>query len=340
MALIFATVLPGLEYVLESEVRRKIADARIEQTERGKVYFTSEWPVDALMALRTADNLYRQLHRFRVGPHKVHLAGIEQEIARLDLARLDGGRSGPVGFKVNASRAGKHTYSRFEAAEAAARGIAKRKGRFWHDMSGAHEMEFRLDIDHETAVFAARLTDASYRYRKELRAFTRAALRPPVAHALVWLSQPEAADVFVDPCCGSGTIVAERLAYPYRRIYGGDVSSEAVASARENAGFRDHAEIRRWDARRLPLDAGYADKIVVNLPFGRQISADEDIPALYLAILRELNRVLNKHGRAICLSDADAALETAAELAGLDCRKEATLHLKGLHPAVYRLKKQ
>jgi len=334
----FATVLPGLEYVLENEIRYKIADAKRVTLERGKVFFTSSLPVGALMVLRTADNLYRLIHRFRVGPHKIHLAGIEQEISRLELSWLYGNRSGPVSFKVNASRMGKHTYSRFEAAEAAARGI--REARYRHDKAGTHEVEFRLDICHEEAVFALRLTDASFRYRKEARSFTRAALRPTIAHALVWLSKPEAMDVFVDPCCGSGTIVSERLAYPYFQIKGGDLSEEAVASAVENVGFHDRVEIRRWDARRLPIDAGYADKIVTNLPFGQQISTDEDIATLYQAVFKEMKRVLKKNGFALCLTDANAALQTAAEQIGFSWCKETTLSLKGLHPSIYLLKKQ
>lgn len=340
MAHIMATVLPGLEYVLEDEIRVKIKDATIETIERGKVCFTSFVPTDDLMILRTADNLYNLIHRFRVGPHKIHLAGIEQEISRLELSRSYRNRSRPVSFKVNASRTGKHTYSRFEAAEACARGIAKGAAYYRHDPSGLHETEFRLDIDHEEAVFALRLTDASFRYRNEVRTFTHAALRPTVAHALVWLSSPEAAEVFVDPCCGSGTIVSERLAYPYLQICGGDHAEEAVASALENVGVYDHVKIHHWDARRLPIDAGYVDKMVTNLPFGRQISADEHIPALYQAVFKEMKRVLKTKGCALCMTDADAALQTAARQTGFSFTKEATLSLKGLHPSVYLLKNE
>ncbi|TNJ67772.1 methyltransferase domain-containing protein [Paenibacillus hemerocallicola] len=340
MAHLFATVLPGLEYVLENEIRVKITDAKIENIERGKVFFTSDLPADALMVLRTADNLYESIHRFRVGPHKIHLIGIEKEISQLDLSCSSRNRSEPVSFNVNASRKGKHTYSRFEAAEAAARGIAKRNAFCRHEIAGTHDIEFRLDIDHEEAMFALRLTDAAFRYRKNARSFTNAALRPTIAHALVWLSSPEPTDVFVDPCCGSGTIVSERIAYAYSRICGGDLSKEAVAASLENVGIRDHVKIRHWDARRLPIEAGTVNKMVTNLPFGRQISSDELIPSLYQAVFKEMRRVLDKNGFVLCMTDADAALQTAARQVDFSCRKEAALSLKGLHPAIYRLEKQ
>ncbi|MCD9020734.1 methyltransferase domain-containing protein [Cohnella silvisoli] len=340
MAHYFATVLPGLEYVLRNEIRVKIADAKFQSLERGKVYFTSKLPIEALMALRTADNLYRLIHRFQVGPHKIHLANIEQEIYTCDLSWAYSNRSGMISYKVNASRMGKHTYSRFDAAEAAARGIARRDSRCWHDIVGKHEMEFRLDINHDEAVFALRLTDASFRYRNAERKFSQAALRPTVAHALVWLSNPEETDVFVDPCCGSGTILAERLVYPYFQIDGGDLSKDAVEVSKENTGSHNHARIHHWDARQLPLDSDYIDKIVTNLPFGRQIAADENISGLYCDVLKEMKRVLKRNGSVLCLTDADAALQIAAERVQFSCSKETTLSLKGLHPTVFSLKKQ
>lgn len=63
MALYFATVLPGLEPVLENEMKAKIADVVVADRERGKVYFYSSLPLVKLKALRTADNLYKWLCR-------------------------------------------------------------------------------------------------------------------------------------------------------------------------------------------------------------------------------------------------------------------------------------
>ncbi|WP_274653142.1 methyltransferase domain-containing protein [Paenibacillus humicola] len=337
MTLYFATVLPGLEHVLCEEIRVKIPGAAIQDSERGKVSFSSGLPPRALTVLRSADNLYRTISRFRVGPHKIHLADLEREIYRSDkLEAAFSNRTGAVLFKVNASRTGHHTYSRFDAAEAAARGIARRDSRYVHTAEGGHETEFRLDILHGDAVFALRLTDASFRYRTAERRFTPAALRPTVAHALVWLSNPERADVFVDPCCGSGTIVSERTAYPYRHIQGGDAAAEAVDACAANIGSCAGVQIRRWDARRMPIDSGSVDKIVTNLPFGRQIAVED---GFYDAVVAEMKRVLNKEGRVFCLTDADAVLQRAAAQARMSCTKRVTLSLKGLHPSLYVLAK-
>ncbi|MCD9021767.1 hypothetical protein [Cohnella silvisoli] len=108
----------------------------------------------------------------------------------------------------------------------------------------------------------------------------------------------------------------------------------------ENIGLHDHVKIQHWDARHLPIDSGYVDKMVNNLPFGRQIAADENIAGLYYDVFKEMKRVLKKNGCIYCLTDADAALQTAAERVQFSFSKEMTLSLKGLHPTLFSLKKQ
>ncbi|MCC3375394.1 methyltransferase domain-containing protein [Cohnella sp. REN36] len=334
----FATVLPGLEDVLTAEIRTRLPEAALLGAERGKVIFAADLPFDSFPLLRTADNLYRLLLRFAVGPHKSDLVRLERDVSELEPADLlPGWAKGKIAYQIHASRVGPHTYSRFEAADAAARGIERRCGRRLRRDPDSHALEFRLDIAHDRAAFSLRLTDAAYRFRGAQRTFTRAALRPTVAHALVWLSGPAPGDRFVDPCCGSGTLLGERLAYPYAALAGGDLSEEAVAAAKANVGTHPGVRIRHWDARRLPLDAASADKIAANLPFGRQIAADEPLAALYRGMLGEMRRVLAPGGRAIVLTDAREALLAAAADAQLRAFEKAALSLKGLQPSVYAL---
>jgi 23S rRNA G2445 N2-methylase RlmL len=329
----FATVLPGLEHVLADEIAAKIADAAISATARGKVFFKTRLPAEELQCLRSADNLYRFISHFPAGPHKMDLPQLEKRIGEADLSFIER-RGISTRFVVNASRSGKHTYSRFDAAEAAMRAIAKRRPDWRRGTADDHNLEFRLDIEGENALFSLRLTDASYRYRGTMRRFAPAALRPTVAHCFVWLSKPEADDVFLDPCCGSGTILCERLAYPAQRITGGDISEEAVRAARQNAPLLE-SHVHRWDARQLPMDSGSVDKIVSNLPFGMQISVPEQLGAFYRDVMREMDRVLKRRGTAIFLADDETALIRAAEPSGLHLRETVPLSLKGLNPRLF-----
>jgi 23S rRNA G2445 N2-methylase RlmL len=357
-----ATVLAGLEPVAASEIRAKVSDAAIQETWRGKVLFRSGQSVAHLLRLRTIDDLFVLIERFPQGPHRMHLAELERAVARLDTdkalhvaAWLPRGR--PTVF-VNASRAGKQTYSRFEAADAALRGLLARNPRWRAGTAEVHDLEFRLDVAGEEALFSLRLSPPGFRYRGEERAFTQAALRPPVAHALVWLSEPNPRDFFLDPFCGSGTILAERAAYAAREIAGGDLSPEVLAVARANLARSPHpsplpggeggsrslgsrsgeaAWLMQWDARRLPFRGGTIDKIVSNPPFGHQVLAESEIGPLYERFASELARVLAPGGWAILLTDQAAALRRAAARASLHVEPLAAVSLKGLHPQIWRL---
>ncbi|MBA4495168.1 THUMP domain-containing protein [Paenactinomyces guangxiensis] len=168
MTLYFASVLPGLEYVLSNEIRHKMCDAEITQIKRGKVFFTTSKSFACLSSLRSADNLFRFIDQFQIGPHKQHLSQLRERMSQLDLYFLDKKKS----FRVNASRKGKQTYSRFEAAEVAMEGIQKRYPSWRVGTAKNHQIELRLDIEHNEVTFSLRLTDAAFRYRKKKREFS------------------------------------------------------------------------------------------------------------------------------------------------------------------------
>ena len=112
----------------------------------------------------------------------------------------------------------------------------------------------------------------------------------------------------LDPCCGSGTILIE-AALSGARAAGGDLDSEAVAAAQANA----HAAgvtlaIEQWDAKALPLPDRSIERIVTNLPWGRQVALDEDLANLYAGICGELERVLTPGGRIALLTSAPELL--------------------------------
>jgi len=333
--LFLATTLAGLEDVLADEVRARLPAVRVRERGRGRLIL--EAPDAApLLGLRTADNLYRVLGRFRIGPHRADLAAVTAAAAAVDLrpfAPPGGGDAGgpPPTLFVNASRAGQHTFSRFELAAAATAGLLGAHPRWREGEATAHDLELRLDAAADRALLSLRLTPAAFRFRGE-RAFSPAALRPTVAHALVWLSRPAPADRFLDPFCGSGTVLAERLAYPAARLTGGDADAAALRAARANLPPAPALGLARLDARRLPLRAGVVDAAVSNLPFGRQVAAPDGIDALYRDFARELARVLSPGGRAILLTDQVPALQAALAAAGLRGESRLELSLKGRHP--------
>jgi len=329
----FATVVPGLEDLLVVEIKDRYSEIVVTKTERGKVFFTTTLDIDHLKTLRLANNIYLVISEFEVGLHRLHLRQLRDQISRINVKRfLEKGTY----YYVNASRKGSHTYSRFEAAHAAMDGIKKRYPQKRISMNQKPDVEFRLDIEDCYGHFSLKLTHASYRFRRSDRCFSAASLLPTVAHAMVWLSTPVEEDVFIDPCCGSGTILSERLSYPFTYIGGGDIDHQALKVAKENL-MDTLAEVTHWDARKLAFADASIDKVVTNLPFGRQISFGRETNEINRVIVSEISRVMKIQGKAVILTENwDEILQVAASLQLI---RAFPLSFKGLRPTIYVFEK-
>nr|WP_175476098.1 methyltransferase domain-containing protein [Evansella caseinilytica] len=331
----FATVLPGLEDILIEEIQEKLYATKVIKRTRGKVFIRTALNIEQLKELKIADNLYLLISKLDIGLHRSHLDQLRDQMFHLNLKPfLKKGTS----YHVNTSRKGNHNYSRFEAAKTAMDGIKQRYPHTKKSINRRPDVNFRLDIDEQEGLFSLKRTNASYRFRRTDRHFSAAALLPTVAHAMVWLSHPDEEDVFIDPCCGSGTVLSERLSYPFTYIGGGDINRQALEVANENL-MDTLVEIIHWDARQLDFANSSIDKVVTNLPFGRQITQEEEIDLINREIINEIARVLKEHGKAVILSEGWDEIVKVAQSSHLQILKSYPLSLKGLHPTIYVFEK-
>jgi 23S rRNA G2445 N2-methylase RlmL len=209
---------------------------------------------------------------------------------------------------VIARKAGSQAFRRVDVQHAVEHAILSRYPR-WRVVEDDARLELWVHLVERTFLAGFRLSDITMRQRTYRRESIPAALKPTVAHAMVMLSVPRDGDVFLDPMCGSGTILIERAeASRYRLLLGGDSDPAAVAATRANVGPRyKPIQIRQWDARNLPLDDHSVTAVVTNLPFGKQIGTPAEIRTLYPALLKEWTRVLAPGGRMVLLT-ADRSL--------------------------------
>ncbi len=191
-----------------------------------------------------------------------------------------------------------------------------------------------------------RLSDRTMRHRFERKVELPAALRPSVAAAMVFLTEPAANDVFLDPMAGSGRILYERMQTgPYGRILAGDIDQERVDAARKNvrgsrkkpgASDRAQPDIRQWDARQLPLEDASIDKVATNLPFGKQLRGNQTPAKLYPAVLAELQRVVRPGGRIVLLSsEYDLIKEEVRKLPRLTITTGYSVAVLGVWGRIY-----
>ena len=325
-----------MEEIAWLEIRDRLKDAHFQRTlfakeQNGIVVFDYPGPPQDLLRLRTTEDVFSQiafnddLTRLRrdlraIGELVQKSEGVGRAVNDyLRIRRF----SAPPTFRVISRQYGKFEYNRKELTATLWRSLKARYPR-WTPVADDAQVEFWANLLGSQFLLGARLSDRTMRHRFERKVELPAALRPSVAAAMVLLTEPRPDDVFLDPLCGSGTILYERMqAGPYARVLGGDIDPARADAARKNlrgsrkkpgAGDTAAPDIRQWDARKLPLDDASIDKVATNLPFGKQVGNDVPPARLYGPVLAELERVVRPGGRIVLLSsEYDLVKETVRQ---------------------------
>lgn len=319
----YAQTMPGVEEIAWLEIKSRLPEARFvsylfAKDQNGIVVFDYQGDPGNLLKLRAVEDVFiRAADIPDVSRTHRDLSQLTEVVARsesvgqavnnfLRFRRF----SGPPTYRVIGRQYGRFGYRRKDLITAVLRGLKRRYPR-WTPVADGGDVEFWANLLGSHFLLGIRLSDRTMRHRFERAVELPAALRPSVAAAMVFLTNPSADDVFLDPMCGSGTILWERAqAAPFRRILGGDVAEDRVAAARQNIQAasrrapvaREHLVVRQWDARQLPLEDQSVDKTATNPPFGKQIGSAETPAVLYPPLLAELERVTRPGGRIVLLT--------------------------------------
>jgi len=307
-----AQVLPGLEQVAGQEIRERLAGALWVAEAKELLLFRWGGNPSALLELRTTEDVFAVVdYSDKVGPAYRDLRAYAN---RLRSRRGWGGvaelhrraRPGKVKrttFRVVAQMWGRHGFRRVDIQRAVEDVVAARFPRWKWVRDEAH-LEVWVHLQSKLVMVSVRLSDRTMRHRRYKSAHLPASLRPTMAAAMVFLSRPQPNDRFCDPMCGAGTILIERaMADQYAGLWGGDRDATAVAATKANVGTRHQPlALHLWDGGRLPLADASLNRVVTNLPFGRQISTPEANRRLYGLFFKEMARVLQVGGRAVLLT--------------------------------------
>lgn len=326
----YAQTMPGAEKIAWREIKDtlpgvKFVEFLFAEGQNGIVRFAYDGAVTDLFNLRTAEDVFVE-------------ALPEQKLTRdwIDLRKLADGVANTavftqalkvhktvhpkqrrtVTYRVISRKYGKHQYRRKDVADSVIKGMERREPK-WQAAGDKGQIEIWVNVLGSQLLCGLRLSDKTMRHRFRRKEDLPAALRPSLAAAMVYLSNPDADDIFLDPMCGSGTILMERRLFgPYQQMLAADMGTEQVTITRKNVDSQTKAPPRAWavwqgDGQQLPLSAGSINKLVTNLPFGKQIGSPEQVARLYPLVFKEMERVLQANGRAIVLSSEFDLVKTA-----------------------------
>lgn len=352
----YVQTMPGVEKIAWQEIQSRFPQAEFGsylflKEQNGIVLFDDDVPFKDLLTLRTVEDVFIQ------AAHIPRLTYDYGDLRRIERLIQEGDEFGKIThiltsylkltrrptFRIVARKTGDHRYNRAHLEKALELGVQRRFGRSWRQVEENADFEIWGNILGGVFLCGIRLSDRTMRHRHERQVELPASLRPSVAAALVFLSQPQPQDVFLDPMCGSGTILLERLAFgDAQKVLGADIQAEQVRATYANLGKKGRRRVRLWqgDGERLPVRAGSVDKIVCNLPFGHQIGTPAQIKRLYPTFLAEVARVLKPGGKAVLLSSEFDRLKNAIrQQSSLEIREGHSIAVLGKWGRIYVVEK-
>lgn len=166
----------------------------------------------------------------------------------------------------------------------------------------SYDVEFRFLVNDENTRLYLRFPGADTRFSYRTGAVS-ASIDPVVAANLMRFVLPHMrTDARVlDPCCGSGTLLAERAAIAgTSELVGVDIDKKAVAIARANLreGNIINSHILCGDALSFRPRAPF-DELYANLPFGTRVGTRETNDRLYAGLMRRLDELVSPDGFAL-----------------------------------------
>ena len=323
-------LIDGLDRFVADELAAKLGrlDYRIEeQTRAGRMSLRYSGPVKPLLSLRSAVAVHLVEH-FAVSRPRALLG--HEHFSRLlkAIRKVLGLHSGETfkTFRVSAAGSDSVTFRRLRMELGAALGLEDRAD------EGQLHLSIRRPATGNGWEVLVRLTPAPLSARSWRVCNRPDAVNATIAHSMALLAGPRDKERFLNLCCGSGTLLIERMRLgPAACAIGVDVEPAALDCARRNieaAGLQREVKLIQGDSRRVPMPAGSFDTITADLPFGMLRGASRELDTLYGEVLREAARLLVLGGAFVVITARGRLLEDALGQAAGEWKREAELPLR------------
>jgi 23S rRNA G2445 N2-methylase RlmL len=334
-----STFITGFGDLIKDIIPRQLPGATIETLLDGLVVYRSSAPDTEIQKLRFFNNSFLVLGQSRCSGQQ----NVEQHVKRLfDKAQLKPAasvvaRKGIRTFRVIVSKENSTVAIAPKLMVGFEKNIARQLK--LHVNRSLPDIEFWFLIRSEgLCLFGLRLTAIG---KQRTRKYAQGELRQELAHLLCVLSEPCGDDLFLDPFCGSGAIVLERLNhFPYKQIWAGDIDPEHVAALQRRTASRKNVRIAQLDALNLTGMASHSlNKIVTDPPWGFFKATELDFSAFYERMLSEFRRVLSPGGVAVVLVGRKEEFESALASAREDFRllQNYNILVSGKKAGVYKI---
>lgn len=296
----FGVTFRGLEPFFADELAG-LPMIDVKETRYRRVRFECASDFKQLTNLKCCDDVFVEVEEWHeIARQRSSLALMRDLAAALNLSEalscVRDIRNIPDDFtlSVTANFVGKRNYAAAEIKECVGNAIQEVSKHSYVDNDDVADINVRIFIEGESALVGVRLARAPLHVRKYVTANHPAKLKPPVAACMMRMADFSDSHAFLDPFCGSGTLLHEG-ALVGLQAFGGDIQADSVARI---SGL----PVCQWDASSLPFASNSFSRIISNLPWGSQIHIDGDDAYFYEQICQEMERVLCSDGKIVVLT--------------------------------------
>lgn len=303
----------GLEEYARREVRRLLGKAaQIERsTAEGRFTIRYDGSIRRFDELRTVMAVHRVEH-FAV-PRPRALLGHQHLTRLLGVIHfiLDTQSPGTfLTFRITAAGAGSGVYSRLRQEIASATSLEPTD-----DAAHLQIAVRRPPTDDDGWQVLIRTSTMPLSARRWRVCDMPGALNATVASVMASFVRPRPKERVLNLCCGSGTLMVERIGLgAAASITGVDISADALQCADANlraVGHRSSVSLLQADCANLPLPDASLDTITADLPFG--MLQGGGIESLYRAALAESARVAATNASLVVVTTRRRAIFAAVE---------------------------
>lgn len=292
-----------------------------------------------LLKLRSAYYVMKEVGTFCIDIQRRGLEDIYRGILSLEIPEVERSSS----FRVTSTRIGVHEYTSIDIQKAAGQAIVDK----YHkrvDLKG-YQVEVIVDVVGRRCWVGVNLTRDPL-HKRFMRPFDhKAALKPPLAYAMLRMARIEPGMVLLDPMCGGGTIPIE-AAQVYGsqiRLYASDISPKALEGAKKNAeaaGVGHLISFKLMDAKELHREFQGVDRIVTNPPYGVRMGDWNSLKPLYSAFLEAAHKALAEEGLLVIITlRAVSFRDMVSKKRLFTIAHERVVEAGGLYPHIFVLKK-
>lgn len=316
-----ATVASGLETIAQSEVKDKIGVE--SEIQRGRVWFSTNLPVERVLKLKSINNLFVILYNrklddneiptnaesleallMKVGDHCDWRVGMEkwQQMSGfgLDLDKIltksEDLKSAQPKFRVSSNRFGpRHKFTSPEICSTFGHVVDTKFG--WPIKLKDFDLQIMANFNENHLYIGITLTPLALD-RRNIVDTGYTTLRAATCYSLLRIAKLETGDIVLDPMAGSGAIPVE-CCHGWNEewltfVLAGEIETIPVGKCRVNLDSYPKGpprDLLQLDLRESPLRDESIDVFVSDLPFGRRHGSKKNNKVLYPALLSEMGRM-------------------------------------------------